>query len=294
MQVSSSTATGVRSAQAKGSFYWFDPDNLTLVTDPHHPLYDPRALEPYDEGLVQSMLKFGFMTGSSVEIESSKNQLLVADGRRRVIAAKEVKRRQIAAGAGLTIRVRCIVVKGNAFIGMVLGNTHRKDETVLQLAAKAQYAINNGYSEKETAELFGVTQQTVRNRLAAMALPDTIKRALEMNQITLMLALELGKKSPEEQAKVLAGDAPIRGEHGRQRVTKSATVESDTKKRLSTGQIRKLLDAIKEDKNDGAAYVVNKEFASGLLKFILGDDPTGRGLNAFDPVREIARSVRKD
>ena len=96
MKTEIATCTG--DALGKGSFYHFDPDQLILVTDEAHPLFDPRALEKPDEALVQSMLRFGFKTSASIEVEVMKEGVVVVDGRRRVVAAREVKRRQVEAG----------------------------------------------------------------------------------------------------------------------------------------------------------------------------------------------------
>lgn len=282
-------AQGTRDALAKGSFYQYDPDQIILVIDPKHPLFDPRALETPDEALVQSMLKRGFKTGSSIQLESAKEGLLVVDGRRRVLAARECKRRQIEAGEDITIRVRCIVVKGDAFVDMILGNAHRKEETILQKAAKARRAMDNGYSEQEVADLFGVTTQTIKNWLAAEALPDNIKAALEADNITVTLALELAKKTPEEQAQVLstAAATPIKGAQGKERVTKPT--DDEKSKRLSAGQIRKFREAFDEHPHKSS----NTELAMALLDFIIGDNPSASRLADFEPVKEIALSIRK-
>jgi ParB family chromosome partitioning protein len=282
-------ATGTRDALSKGSFYNYDPEQLILITDPQHPLYDPRALEKPDEALVQSMLKFGFKTSSSIEVESTKEGLVVVDGRRRTVAARECKRRQIAAGEDITIRVRCLMSKDKPFVGMILGNAHRKDENILQKAAKAKRAIDMGQSEKEIADLFGVTTQTIKNWLAADALPISLKKALETEKITLVLALDLAKKSPEELAQALAGaeTTPLRGAQGKARV--KAPSSDEVSKRLGAAQIRKVRDALLNDEVKGT----NVELATALLSFVLGDDPTGKALAAFEPVREIARGATK-
>lgn len=282
-------ATGTRDALGKGSFYQFDPDQLILITDPASPLFDPRALEKPDEGLVMSMLKYGFKTSSSIEVESTAAGLVVVDGRRRTLAARECKRRQIEAGEDITIRVRCLMSKDKPFVGMILGNAHRKDETVLQKAAKAKRAIDNGYSEKETAELFGVSPQTIGNWLAAALLPDAIKKALEADKISVVLAIELAQKTPEEQAQVLAQAevSPIRGAEGKARVSKPTSEE--VSKRMGSAQIRAFYDAMKADKSGD----VNVEIGVALFAYILGDNPTGSKLRAFPPLDEIAKALRK-
>lgn len=281
-------AKTTRDALAKGNFYQYDPDQLVIITDPKHPLFDPRGLEAPDAALVQSMLNFGFKTSSSVEVEATKEGLVVVDGRRRVIAAREVKRIQHEKGEDVSIRVRCLVSKDKPFVGMILGNAHRKDESVLQKAAKAKRSIDMGYSEIETANLFGVTTQTIKNWLAAEALPDLIKAALETNNITVTLALELAKKTPEEQLQVLAGakTLPIKGAQGRERVSKPQ--DGETSKRLSAGQVRKFREAFKEHPKS-----VNSELAMALLDFILGDNPSASRLADFEPVKEIALSIKK-
>lgn len=280
-------AMGIRDAASKGSFYLFDPDQLLLITDERHPLYDPRALEKPDDALVQSMMTFGFKTSSSIEVESTNDGMVVVDGRRRVLAAREVKRLQIKNGDEAVIRVRCLCSKDQPFIGMILGNAHRKDESLLQKAAKAQRALGMGRTEQEVANLFGVTKQTIKNWLEAMLLPTDIKKALDADKITMTLALQLAKKPPEEQAQVLATaeTTPIRGEQGKARV--KSPPKEEVSKKLTTAQVRKLHTALVED---GRANV-NIELAAAILGYILGEDPTGRKLIPFDPLRDIIKSA---
>lgn len=279
-------ATGTREALAKGSYYLYDPDQLLLITDPAHPLYDPRALTKPDAGLVDSMLNYGFKTSSSIEIESTKDGMVVVDGRRRVLAARAVKRKQIDAGEDVTIRVRCLVSKDKAFVGMILGNAHRLEETVLQKAAKAKRALDMGNSVKEVAALFGVTAQTISNWTAAMALPDAIRKSLDEDKITLTLALELAKKPEEEQAAALksAEVAPLKGATGKARVRKAP--QEDVAKALGKAQIRKFHTMLKEQGKPDS----NVELAIAMCEFILGDG-TYRKLHTFPPLGEIAKEM---
>lgn len=280
------TATGTRDALAKGSFYQFDPDQLILVVDPLHDLYDPRATEAPDEGLVLSMMQHGFRTGSSVELESANEGLLVVDGRRRVLAAREAKRRQLKQGADMTIRVRCIIVKGDAFSDMVLANSHRLDETILQKGAKAQRALDMGHTMKQVASLFGVTTQSITNWTEALRLPDAIRKALDKGEVTLTIALALAKKSPEEQEAILATatTVPLKGESGKARVKKAHGGE--VSKALSKSQIRRLHEGLREH----PTVSENIELAMALLEYIMGEC-TYRKLLIFEPLAEIAKAT---
>ncbi|PQP06938.1 hypothetical protein C5615_38250 [Burkholderia cepacia] len=76
-------------AAGKRNVLFFDPDALTLITDPAHPLFDRRALLPFDEARVRNIRYRGVLETILVNRDPQTGEVVVVDGRRRVIHAGE-------------------------------------------------------------------------------------------------------------------------------------------------------------------------------------------------------------
>jgi hypothetical protein len=68
-------------AKSEPHYYTFDTDQLTLVTDKKHPLYDTRVELPVDETLVESILMFGVLDPIKITRDASKSTSRVSDER---------------------------------------------------------------------------------------------------------------------------------------------------------------------------------------------------------------------
>ncbi len=187
--------TTTREAKSKSSIYFFDPEQLTRVTDQDHELWDPRVEEGPDPALVDSVLKFGIRR--PIVVSQQGDLLLVADGRRRHRAAMEAKRRQVEAGEEVTIRIPCIYSKIRAGSEMILQNEHHKEESILQKARKAQRAMALGQSLPEVAALFGRDQKTIKNWLAILQAPPEEIKAIEQGEQAASEALPQKKRIRE-------------------------------------------------------------------------------------------------
>ncbi|WP_246791999.1 hypothetical protein [Burkholderia perseverans] len=78
---------------------FFDPDDLVIITDPNHALFDRRALLPFDEPMVLNFISTGRIYQTitvTKDIETGKT--LVVDGRRRVINAREANALSLSLG----------------------------------------------------------------------------------------------------------------------------------------------------------------------------------------------------
>ena len=111
----------------KRTTFMFSPEDLVLVTDCTHPLYDARVELPVDDALVKSILRYGVI--EPVVIAKEHDMPLVVDGRQRVKAAREADRISNERG-GTPILVQCVYRQGterDLFEVLVCANEHRHD-----------------------------------------------------------------------------------------------------------------------------------------------------------------------
>lgn len=183
----------------------FDPNELTVIDDPGHPLYDARIKRvPPDEAFIQDIMDLGVHT--PVVVHREGNLLVVAAGRRRVMAAREVNRRLAAVGEP-PIRVPVALRRGDdkdALDVSISENEHRTGDDLATKAAKAAQMVSmhggDGAAYAHTARRFGVTATTIRNWLALLQLAAPIRDAVFKGELAMTDGLEIGKLPADEQA----------------------------------------------------------------------------------------------
>jgi ParB family chromosome partitioning protein len=189
----------------RANLFLMDPENLVLITDKKHPLYDPRVEWPVSDSMVASVMAKGVIEPVIVRKEGS--EIVVIDGRQRTKAALEANKRLRAEGAP-TVRVPTIVRReedAEAFSTSVVLNEIRQADDVLTKAQKAQKLLNMGRSEKEVAADFGVTTVSIKNWLAVLELAPEVRKAVSDDLVSAHDAVKtLGKLDREEQVKGLS------------------------------------------------------------------------------------------
>lgn len=222
------------SAPKKTTFY-VAPSDLTVVTDPNDPLYDPRVDLPPDLGLVGAMLHYGWLPGSLVEAVKRGEQLVVVAGRQRVRAAALANAildgdKEALATPGLAPelverfagkgtkddRLRALVTveregKDEAASARLLGhaimeNALRRQDDPLTEARKIQQYLDRGRTETEAAVVFGCSVSSIKKKLTLLGVAPRVREALETGAITASDAIRagLGNKPVEEQERILA------------------------------------------------------------------------------------------
>jgi ParB-like chromosome segregation protein Spo0J len=200
-------------AKGKTDVWMMDPEDLVLVVDGKAVLYDERVEEPYDEEFVQSIMVV--VDGAPIGIihpvtgrrdrESGKVEIVV--GRGRVTGAREANKRYKRQGLPFRIRVPVWIKRvgdSHALAMLIIENEHRRPDTPLNRARKAQRYINLGHDAKEVAALFGVTAATVKDMLALLEATAVVRDAADAGRVTLRNAYKLSRLEPAEQRKKLA------------------------------------------------------------------------------------------
>ncbi len=175
------------------------PEQLTLITDKYHPLYDPRVEEPLDEGLIANIAMYGVL--EPIIVRKNGDKIEVVAGRQRVKATAEANR-QLSAEGKQPIYIPAIVKGGedkDLFGILISENELRRDDGMIQKGEKARRLHNMGYSVQEIATTFGVSRQAVDNWLNVQQLPEPIKEAVQSGEMSGTAALEIASLPREEQ-----------------------------------------------------------------------------------------------
>ena len=179
-----------------------DPDDLILVTDPSHHLYDERVLLEPDDGLVRSIMDVGVLQAVAVQGDGDKKTMVVF-GRQRVKAAREANRRFKEQGSPRKVFVPTRPIKGsNTRMMQILGieNEARVQDNVYAKAVKAQRMLDFGSSEEEILGAFCVTSwQTVAGYLKILELDEALQKAVRRGDLSATQALHFHGLERKEQ-----------------------------------------------------------------------------------------------
>ena len=219
--------------EKKASAFLFPADDLVLITDPAHGLYDVRATQKPDKDLVASVAKYGVrQTVLICKLPEHEDRGVVVDGRRRVIAAKEVQRLLRAAAemdgrdpaTATQVMVPCLYTGKIAANDMGMSelvassltlNRMRKDEDPVSEAMRMKNLLDLSQGDvAEVARSTGYNQQTVRKRLKLLDLEREVRAAVMAGALAPTAACELHGLSREEQLSFIANLDEVGDEGG--------------------------------------------------------------------------------
>ncbi|KVD71838.1 hypothetical protein WI89_01035 [Burkholderia ubonensis] len=241
----------VYGAKGKTNTLSFDPDDLKLVTDPTHPLFDERVNWPVDENMVRNIMFQGVLQAIEVSKNPETGEIEVVTGRQRVKASREANRRLREQGRNpiyVPANVRKVTLGRRALdlsAAMASENAIRQQETPLTTAAKMARQIQMGRSEEEVGILFGCDPRTVRATLTLLDCCEDVQKAVESGQIKVTDARKLAKASPiEQRAKVRELVAAGAGKTGHARARAQRAVMGGAAPRMrSRTQVTKELES---------------------------------------------------
>ena len=99
--------TALPEAVRRSDTFILEPDDLTIITDPANPFFDPRSELPIDspemQWLIESIMEAGknyspISVRKNGKHEDGKNVIEVIDGRQRLKAIREINRRYAEIG----------------------------------------------------------------------------------------------------------------------------------------------------------------------------------------------------
>lgn len=254
----------------RGNIFFCQPDDLTLVTDKEHPLYDPRVEWPIDDKMVASILSKGVIT--PIIVRKNGTYLEVVEGRQRVKNTAEANKRLKSQGADpilVPVLVRREKDDASAFETSIVTNEIRTADDVITKAEKAQKLSERGRSDEQVASAFGVTLVTVRNWWKVLELAPQVQTAVKAGRVAASDAVkELTGMTREDQVKRLAKmeeTSPTR-----RRAAKEDTKEGSGKKKKGSPVSR-----LRQIYRDEAAAEALTERERLILDWIFGEVSNG-------------------
>lgn len=225
-------ATG---SEGRADLLRWNPEALVIITDRKHPLYDPRADMPLDEGMVLNVKALGVLQPIIVRRNGERDGVAIMEvvaGRQRVRAAREANKRLAAEGSTLRHLVPGIVKRADdvtLFATIIAENEARQDTTPMGRANMLSRLLAMGASEADAAVAFKVAPSTIRNWLGLLDCDKSVQQAVESGALPATTAAQEFSRMPrEEQATKLAeliASGPIAGAKGRERVRAARTGE---------------------------------------------------------------------
>lgn len=249
-------------ASGKTNVLMFEPENLHLVTDKTHLLYDERINLPIDEGMVMNIKELGVLEPIIVWKDPETGLTCVVVGRQRVKHTLEANKLLLKEGKD-PLLVPGVVKRGSAnqmAKYMVSENEIRRPDTPLGRAKKMSDALDRGLDEDDIAVLFGCSVQTVRATLSLLDATQAVREAVESGTVTVTQARQLGTLPPEEQrAKVAEIEQATAGTTGHEKARRQRAVLGETKSRLKSR--KEIIKALEGATGDYAA----------ALRWVLGE-----------------------
>ena len=204
-----------------GSYYY--PEDLTLVRDEGHYLYDPRVNLPFSENTVLTIIEFGvrknILAARLEDPEGDPDSCLIAviDGRQSVINALEANRRLVEAGKE-RIKVPVEISSEtpvNASRLIVILNEHRKNDDVISRGLKAKRSLESGVPMTQVMVDFNVTSAaSVRNWVRLQDLIPEIQEMVRAGTITMRKALAICSLPRSKQMAEARKKTSIRSKKG--------------------------------------------------------------------------------
>jgi hypothetical protein len=188
--------------------FHMDPDKLTIIgidtnDGPEHRLYDKTLRHEIDENFIESLKLYGNIT--PIEVEKDGDQVLVIDGRRRVLHVRELNRRLREAGVVELQRVKVMAPKRveeyEALGALIAANAHRMQDSPMENARKLVRFLNLGRSEQEAAVTFNVTLTTVKIWLKLVDLDKSVQAAVDDGTIAATTAAQVFAPMPRAKQK---------------------------------------------------------------------------------------------
>lgn len=270
------------------TIFGVDPNDVTVVTDPSHPLFDKEGNDlPVNEAMVTSILTHGVQLPAIVWRDG--DTALLVDGRQRrknTIAANERKAAKPEGTDKLPILLPVRVFSGTieeAAELMETLNEIRRENSPMVRARRVLRMTKTGRSTAEVAALLGKSVQTIEKWLALHDCSVKVQTAVEAGELSIGDALGLAKFPRKEQDAALVAAAATKeaiAAEGANEVTVSdATGEASTPKKtrapagpkrtgsgaITKGTLRKVYER--------AASPADEEFENALTdgeRLILG------------------------
>ena len=275
-------------AQQRGQTFKYMPEDLVIIDDPGHPLYDERV-DQIDRSSDKwrkfraSIAARGVINAISIKKGPERKDkpgtflVEVVDGRQRVLAAREVNKMRKAEGLE-PILVEAVLRRGDEadMVGlMIASNEHRIEDTPLIKAKKAKRALDFGSTETQICNDFGWSKAQFKAHMDLLSLAKPVREAIDAGRAPITVATELAKLDLAEQKAAIekiaevaaAKGGSVTGQAAREAVRESAGKAPRTPmRRPPMAEVRAKYDELKAGGGRGAVVRGQLE----MLAWVLG------------------------
>lgn len=249
--------------------YRIDPERPIIVSDPAHRLHDPSSPTVAPEWMIASVDKDGVLVPGRMVTDG--NDLLIADGRTRLLAAREANKRRAARGEPM-ILFPYVLDDGSdeqqaERVDKI--NHHRRMHSPIELAEKIAKWKARGYSNEQIVELLPDVPLSAVDRYHAVNRVDPkVRTAIANGEIPWSVAFDLQNLSREEQVTRIAEipkDATVR--EAKARVKAAPGEQVKLLKPMTPGKISALRERlVANDLTEMAALVAFIQGEEGALE----------------------------
>lgn len=272
---------------SRGTTFLLDPNDIRIIgrDTPHksraeHELWQERATEPVDRGLVESMKMLGFI--SVCDVRRDGPYVDCVDGRRRIPACRQANIELAEEGRPL-LKVVCQLKRGDkaAQIGAkIAANCNRKDVDAVTMALDLQSFIGLGRSPEEAASLIGKDVAYVNRLLRVLDTDDSVQAAVRARNLPGTAAIKLADLPREQQLEELAKIESGESSATVAAVSGAVKARKNGEREVSLAPGKRLLKKLVE--HEDAKETLDEQFINGI-RFALGDLKAARigGLTAL-------------
>jgi hypothetical protein len=271
-------------AKSKFTGLMIDPDDLTIVgldckvSPGLEDFADPpeRLAAPIDPEMVLNVSECGIITPVKIKRIHGRSETFVVEGRRRVRAAREANKALRKAGDHNFVQVPCVPEsRADVVTVAIVGNTFGLQETPIMRARNAERLRSRGFTDDQIMAKMGVQKPTLATwALLLQASPEAQEAVANGKAVATEVVKEVRKAKREGRP----ANAP------KQRAPKERV-------QLPIRAIRALHQELTPAEGDEPDQVA--DLALAILSFLLGEDPTAKGLAEFSGSEIAVKACRK-
>ena len=279
-------------ASGQSKVMHFKPEDLVLVKDEKHALYDERVTEELSDDFVSNIDFYGVIEPVIVRKDSESGKIEVVAGRRRVRGILEANKRRKKRGEKMLL-VPAVIRRGGELdlMGVMASeNEARSATTPMQRAGLMQRMMTRGATESQVATSMACSAATVKNLLALLEAPAAVRNAVQNGKVSAAAAYKLARLPPAEAkaklAEATAAAPKTKGKRdgsARRQVEIITGVKSKTVGGKTSAEIESLKDIL-EDHGDLAGEI--KRVMVAVCDWMLGAEADLREICGMDSIDE--------
>lgn len=257
----------------RGNTFYAPPESVFIPgvddEEDHYLTDEDRRLRQPDENMVRNAMVHGIL--QAVVVTKEGERVTCVAGQRRLLAAREANIRLLAEGKQ-PISVEVKVKRGTPgeLFGVYISeNEHRKDESVLSKARKAERMRGMGQTDEEISIAFGASGQTLRNWKKVLELDHRVLKMVAQGEIEAFAAVGFHGLEPDDQYNKACELLEESGGKKPSRKRVERKVDPDAIKAPAKGLILKMVKAYEEHDEAGdhftQDFLMGMKYARGLI-----------------------------